>query len=61
MAISKHPELFSKIKFYFEDSQWVAISAVSSFTKLTQADQVDIVYNWGNPTTEALAPIARKL
>lgn len=60
MAIQDHPELFSNIEFIFEDSQWDPKTALSSFIKLTQADKVKIIYNWGNPTSEALAPLAKR-
>ncbi len=60
MAIQDRPKIFSNIEFIFEDSQWYARTALSSFIKLTQVDKVNMVYNWGNPTTEALAPLAER-
>ena len=44
----------------YEDSQWQAKTAVSLFTKFTTIDKVDLIYNWGNPTSEAVAPIAEQ-
>ncbi len=60
MAVQDHPETFSNIEFIYEDSQWDPRTALSSFIKLTQADKVNMTYNWGNPTTEALAPVAER-
>ncbi len=59
-TVEEHPEIFSNIEFLFEDSQWDPKTALSSFIKLTQADKVNIIYNWGNPTSEALAPVAKR-
>lgn len=60
LAIKEHPELFKDLNFIYEDSQWDAKTAISSFVKLTTIDKVNLVYNWGNPTTEALAPIVER-
>lgn len=60
-AIAEHPEYFKNIQFIFEDSQWDAKTALNAFIKLTQADKVNLVYNWGTPTSEALAPVARRV
>ena len=58
MAKNKNPENFKNIEFIYEDSQWVPKMALSAFDKLRSVDKVSIVLNWGNPTTEALAPVA---
>jgi branched-chain amino acid transport system substrate-binding protein len=58
LAVSSNPQVFSNIEFIYEDSQWDSKTAITAFTKLTKADKVNLVYNWGNPTTEALAPLA---
>lgn len=34
--------------------------AVASFQKLKDQDKVSLILNWGNPTTEALAPLAER-
>jgi branched-chain amino acid transport system substrate-binding protein len=59
IARTNHSELLSKISFEFEDSQWDAKQAVSAFQSLRT--KTDLIFNWGNPTTEAIAPIAEKL
>lgn len=58
LAKEQHPKLFTNVKFVYEDSQWDAKTAVSAFNKLSYTDGVSLVFNWGNPTTEAVAPIA---
>jgi branched-chain amino acid transport system substrate-binding protein len=59
-AIAEHPESFKNIQFIFEDSQWDPKTALNAFIKLTQVDKVNLVYNWGNPTSEAIAPVAER-
>lgn len=58
LAREQHPELFTNLEFVYEDSQWDPKSAVAVFNKLVQIDKVSLVFNWGNPTSEAVAPIA---
>lgn len=45
-------------RFIFEDSQYDSKMALGAFRKVTEIDKAKIVYNFGGPTTEALAPIA---
>jgi len=58
LAKEQRPELFANVAFVYEDSQWDAKTAVSAFNKLVCTGNVSLVFNWGNPTTEAIAPIA---
>jgi len=58
LAKQRHPELFTNLEFAYEDSQWDPKSAVAAFNKLVQINKVSIVFNWGNPTSEAIAPLA---
>lgn len=58
LAREQHPSLFTNIKFVYEDSQWDPKTAVSAFNKLSYDYDVSLVFNWGNQTTEAVAPIA---
>lgn len=60
LSRENHPELFTLIDFIYEDSQWDPKLAVSSFNKLTQINNVSLVYNFGNPTSDAISPIAEK-
>lgn len=59
LAQSDHPQRFANIKFRFEDSQWDPKQAISAFHSLRTSS--NLVFNWGNPTTEALAPLAEQL
>jgi len=59
-ARKQNPKDFSNIDFIYEDSQWVAKTAVSAFNKLRSLEKVSLVLNWGNPTTEAVAPLAER-
>lgn len=58
LAKEHHPELFTNIAFDYEDSQWDAKTALSAFNRLRHEGDVSLVFNWGNPTTEAIAPVA---
>lgn len=58
LAKVQHPELFSNIQFMYEDSQWDAKMSVSAFNKLRTTAGVSLIFNWGNPTTEAVAPLS---
>ncbi|RIL08280.1 MAG: hypothetical protein DCC75_09330 [Proteobacteria bacterium] len=60
LARSQNSNIFSKIDFLYEDSQWDAKQSVSAFNKLRDIEKVQAVFNWGNPTTEAVAPIAEQ-
>ncbi|WKZ56144.1 MAG: ABC transporter substrate-binding protein [Bdellovibrionota bacterium] len=60
LARTQNPQLFESVRFQYEDSQWDAKSAVSAFSRLTTSWEANIVFNWGNPTTEALAPVAEQ-
>lgn len=58
LAKKQKPDLFTNIDFIYQDSQWDAKTAVSAFNMLRDVEQVSLVFNWGNPTSEAIAPIA---
>lgn len=58
LAREDFPDLFSNIKFIFEDAQHDPSLAISSFRKLTNIDKVDLIYTWGVPFCKVLAPIA---
>ncbi|MBS3079114.1 ABC transporter substrate-binding protein [Candidatus Pacearchaeota archaeon] len=47
------------ITYIFEDNKWDSKEAISAFNKLIQIEGVDIVLNWGTPTSEAIAPIVK--
>lgn len=52
------PDLGNNCTFLFEDSRYDSKTAVSAFQKLISEEKVPVVYNWGGPTSEALAGIA---
>lgn len=60
LARRESPERFKSIEIVFEDSQWDPKLAVSAFRALRSQYKVDLVFNWGNPTSEAVAPIAEQ-
>jgi len=57
-AVGNSPDDFSNVEFIYEDSQWISKNALSAFEKLRSVENVSLILNWGNPTTEALAPVA---
>jgi len=46
-----------KLIFIFEDSAYDSGKAISAFNKLRDLDKVDVVLNWGDPTSQAIAPL----
>ncbi len=60
LAEIQHPDLFTQTEFIYEDSQWDAKTSVSAFSNLSRIKKVSFVFNWGNPTTEAVAPLAER-
>lgn len=60
LARKEDAKRFSNIEVVFEDSQWDPKVAVGAFRTLSVQRKVDLVFNWGNPTSEAVAPIAER-
>lgn len=60
LAKKDHPWL-SRCDFKFEDSRYDPKEAVLAFRKLKAVDGVSLVYNFGGPTSAAIAPIAEQL
>lgn len=61
LAVKEHPEEMSHIELLYEDSQWDPKTAVTAFNTLQNIKKAALIYNWGNPTSEAVAPIAERL
>lgn len=59
-AVEQEPNRFSKLAFIYEDNQYHSAKAVSALNKLQYADEIDLLYNWGEPTLHAIAPIVEK-
>lgn len=60
LAQREKPDRFKAVEVVFEDSQWDPKVAVSAFRALRNQHKADLVFNWGNPTSEAVAPIAEQ-
>jgi ABC-type branched-subunit amino acid transport system substrate-binding protein len=60
LAKKHHPERFAGVEIIFEDSQWDPKVAISAFRVLSAQRTVDLIFNWGNPTSEAVASIAEQ-
>jgi len=58
VSLAQRDKRHSSCKFVFEDSKYDPKIAVSAFRKIVQHDDARIVYNFGGPTTEAIAPLA---
>lgn len=47
----------TKLSFVFEDSAYDSAKAISAYNKLKDLNKVNVVVNWGDPTSQALAPL----
>lgn len=61
LAQKDYSKEFALINVIFEDSQWDPKTAVSVFNALARVSNVQLVYSWGTPTNEAVAPVAETL
>lgn len=55
VAQEKNPN--SKLTFVFEDSSEDPKKAISSFYKLRDQDKVNLIFNWGAASSQAIAPL----
>lgn len=60
MAKEAAPEKFKHCAFHAEDHAYLPKNAVSQFQKLRGVDRVHLIYGWGGPPSEAVAPLAEK-
>ena len=60
LARREKPAIDSRCSFLIEDSRYDSSSAVTIFQKLISTNQARVIYNWGGPTSEALAPLAMR-
>jgi len=58
MATSKNPNHFLNCNFIFEDTEYKSSTTISAFKKVVEVNQVSLVYVFGGPMGEVLAPIA---
>lgn len=52
---------YDNIDLILEDSQWDPKIAVSVFNSLHRVRRAQLVYSWGNPPNDAIAPVAESL
>ncbi len=48
-----------KINYVFEDSAYDSAKTITAFNKLKDFDKVDVIFNWGDPTSQAIAPLIK--
>jgi branched-chain amino acid transport system substrate-binding protein len=60
LAQESFGECGKKIKVVYQDSQYESKRAVSNFHAFRQAKPVQLIYFWGNPPSEAIAPLAQR-
>jgi len=60
LAKNDIPGISQNCEFKFEDSKYDPKTALSALQKLA-GDDVKVIYNWGNPTSAAVSPLAERL
>jgi branched-chain amino acid transport system substrate-binding protein len=60
LAKADSPAIATNCNFAFEDSKYDPKTAVSSLQRLA-SDKFTVIYNWGGPTSSAVAPLAERL
>jgi branched-chain amino acid transport system substrate-binding protein len=60
LAQELNKEKFQNVEVLFEDSKYESKAAVQIFQSFKDINKVDLVYVWGNPTSEAVAPLAER-
>jgi ABC-type branched-subunit amino acid transport system substrate-binding protein len=58
LAVAKRPELANLLSVRWEDSAYNPRQAISAFNKLLLVDNADLIYSFGGPMLNALAPLA---
>lgn len=58
LAKETKPHIFSRCEFQIDDSAYKTTQALSVFHKFRTLDKVNLVYVFGGPMGEALAPVA---
>lgn len=61
LAKEDRKQSFDHINVFLEDSQWDPKTAVSVFNALHRVKRAQLIYSWGNPTNDAVAPVAESL
>ncbi len=60
LASADSPAIAANCSFAFEDSKYDPKTAVSALQRLA-TDRFTVIYNWGGPTSSAVAPLADRL
>lgn len=60
IAVENNPEMFRNIEIIYEDTEWAPKKAISGFRHLVENEKVDLIYSWGNPVNEVIAPLAQR-
>ncbi len=58
LALEDHPDIKNAINVIWEDSAYDGKQAVAAFNKLVSVNKVDIVWSFGGPMLNVLAPLA---
>lgn len=58
LTAEENPNLKQTVQIIWEDSAYDAKQAIAAFNKLTSVDHVDVVYSFGGPMLNVLAPLA---
>ncbi|MBL7661162.1 ABC transporter substrate-binding protein [bacterium] len=58
LARKDNPEKFSQINFIYENAELSPAAAITTFNKLVERDQVDLIFTWGVAFCKAIAPLA---
>lgn len=58
LARERSPELFTDIRFEYEDATYDPRVALTAFQKLADSNHSDIIVTWGVSACKALAPVA---
>lgn len=60
LAREENLDSFKSINISFEDNEYSSIKSVSVFNNFRNIKKVDLIYNWGEATLHAIAPLAEK-
>ena len=60
LAVEEHAKDFAQIQFIFEDNQYEPAKALTAYRKLREIDKVDLIYSWGEPPFQVIAPLAEQ-
>ena len=59
LAREENPELFSNIRFLYEDSLYDGKTTITTFNKMKSIDKANLVFVWGHGPAEAVSTSCR--